>query len=227
MKLIKLLFLYVHIIFSCGCSHNELPPVRLNDYYRDTKRMESYIKAQGIDKVTLVWSTEGPWSIDLSDSSATDLDWSIGIFIDKLIISNAAIADLSPLKYQKELRWLEANNTKIFDLSPLSQIKMLETLEIENTKVDDLTPIRKIEIMDLNIKGIPCSDLSCIRLDKLRSIQLSLEPSNKWKGLERLRAINNLIINRSMNNATFWAKYDERFGSDKQVSKPIPGKDGE
>jgi len=213
MKKVKLLYVCFYIIFSSGCSHNELPPVRLNDYYRDTKRMERYIKAQGIDKAILVWSTEGPWSIDLSNSSVTNLNWSIGISIDKIIINNTAVSDLCPLKHQKNLRWLEANNTKVADLSPLAGIRKLETLEIKNTKVADLTPVHNVEIIDLNIQGVPCDDLSDIPLEKLRSINFSLEPSKKWKGIKRLRSQKNLIVNRFMNNGDFWAEYDEVYGS--------------
>lgn len=222
MKKNKLLFICFHLIFSSGCSENELPPARHNDYYRDTKQMEKYIKAQGIDKAILVWSTEGPWSIDLSDSSVTNLDWSIGISIDKILVNNTAVSDLSPLKHQQNLRWLEANNTKVVDLSPLAGIKRLETLEISNTKVADLAPVQNIEITDLNIQGVPCDDLSDIPLKKLRSINFSLDPSKKWKGIKRLRSQKNLIVNRFMNNEDFWTEYDKVYenGVNESITTP-------
>jgi internalin A len=220
MKYLILAFFHTFAFISfSGCSHDEAPPARLNNYYQDSKRMEQYIKAQGIDKVSLVWSTEGPWSIDLSKSSVTNLDWSVNIPIDKLIINNTAIVDLSPLRVQKKLRWLEANNTSISDLSPISGVPLLETLEIENTRVDDLAPIQNINIVDLNIIGIPCYDLSQIRLNKLRSIRFTLNSSANVKGLDRLRATTNLIINRFMNNAEFWAEYDVIYSNKVQEIK--------
>ena len=227
MRQLKILFLSALVFSVIGCSRDNSPPVRLNDCYRDTKRMKRYIKAQGIDKVTLVWSTEGPWSIDLSDSSVINLGWSIGIPIDKIIINNTEVSSLHPLKKQPSLRWLEANNTQVSDLSPLAGIRHLETLEIANTKVSDLAPLRNIEIIDLDIQGIPCADLSDIPLEKLRSIHFSLDPLKEWKGVKRVKAKKNLIVNRFMNNEDFWAEYNRVYSGDNHENGTILERKGE
>ena len=200
------------LLLTCltlGCRKPLPLPKRRNDYNLDIRGMQRYLRSHGINNAKLIWSIEGPWSMDVSGSSISNLDWTLGIQIDVLIIDDTLVQDLSPLGKQHSLRWLQANNTQVYDLSPLSEIKVFETLEIKNTAVSNLEPLKESKLYYLDIRGTPCDDISLIPLTCLRRVRFTVHKDRPMKGLGRLQNHGQVLINDYMDHDDFWQELDK------------------
>ena len=63
--------------------------------------------------------------------------------IQLLIANNTDISDLTSLKSQIPLKFLDVSSTKVSDISPLKDLPLLSFLYIENTLVSDISPLSK------------------------------------------------------------------------------------
>ena len=212
LALLVMAFFSVYIFTHFRC--RALPKLSGN-YYVDSYRMKHYIRLFGINGVRVSCDTYGDSAlmIDISDSNAHDLLWTKGLYIKQIKFNNTRINDISPLADQRDITHLEMNNTHVSDISVITNIAKLERLEIENSQVTNLAAISMLPIHNLNIRGTAVSDLSCVPTNQLRRIAISWSDETPWRCLEKIRALNNLVIVTNQvvvaDIGSFWKKLDE------------------
>ena len=114
---------------------------------------------------------------------------------------NLTDADIEPLQYMENLRWLNLGNNRISDLTPLSNLTYLRGLSLDDNQISDLTPLSNaiaLERLFLNRNQIsdltPLSGLANLRWLFLESNQVSdLTPLSGLSNLTRLRLVHNPI----------------------------------
>ena len=92
--------------------------------------------------------------------------------LKELSFENNRVSDLSPVRGLINLTWLEFDRTHVSDISPVRGLTNLTHLEFNDTQVSDLSPIAGlINLQTLHMADIKASDISPVAgLIKLESI---------------------------------------------------------
>ncbi len=157
-------------------------------------------------------------SITVSEPNMDTLEWTRGIPLAELFVNNSQVRDLSPLSEQRRLLNLELANTQVEDLAPLQSLIQLQSLTIMNTKVRSLSPLSELTLTSLDIRGIPADDVSMIRTNDLCIFDFSLDEGKDWKGMEHIRACQNVGIGIYSSRAASWRLYDAFYHRESGVS---------
>jgi Leucine-rich repeat (LRR) protein len=73
--------------------------------------------------------------------------------LQRLMLANGCISDISFLSSMKQLQWLELSSNQINNLEPLRRLTRLEWLSLTNNRVEDLNALgglRQLQYLDLN-----------------------------------------------------------------------------
>ena len=113
--------------------------------------------------------------------------------LNKLIVNNLNITDLSSLSGLKNLQQLSCSTTQVADLSPLSGLSILRYLDCYSTKVTDLSPLSELSnLHQLFCYSTNVTDLS--PLSELNNLQILSCYSTKVADLSPLSGLSNLQI---------------------------------
>ncbi|MGA2604170.1 MAG: NACHT domain-containing protein [Verrucomicrobiia bacterium] len=108
--------------------------------------------------------------LELLGASA-DLGTAIKLTNDSLDLSSTSIRNLSPLKGQAVLRFLELADTRVSDLTPIASLTKLHHLNIARTPVNDLAPLSTLtSLQSLDLTGTRVLDFT--PLAKLSELQV-------------------------------------------------------
>ena len=111
--------------------------------------------------------------------------------LKELVITNAELESLQPLRRLSNLKVLNLDGCRIKDLSPLPQM-MVADLSLNNTNVTDLSPLRSLTSLKyLRLKSTPVEDLS--PLTELQNLEyLDLMRSRNVKKFDSLTSLSQL-----------------------------------
>jgi len=99
-------------------------------------------------------------TVNLTNTSVTDLSPLQGLPIRRLIIEGCAIADLSPLRGMP-LWTLDMDSTKVTSLEPLRVVPDLRDISLMDTAVTDLGPLHGLlNLIWIEMAGAPVQDLT-------------------------------------------------------------------
>lgn len=105
--------------------------------------------------------------------------------------NNPCLRDLSPLLDCKELNEIIANDTAVNDLSPLKELPKLRKLTLSNTEVIDVSPLAKIPTLEMIwLYGTSVAEIGCLaQLPKLNNFNLlktAVTDVSAFKGRESI-----------------------------------------
>lgn len=116
------------------------------------------------------------------------------IHLEKLVIKDQAVNDLSALQPFLRLKELYLHATTVSSLDPLSSLKTLNVLHVTASPLHSLDAIHHLaNLTDLNIANTPVEDLEPLAsLRQLAKLDCSGTKVKKLKPLENLQALNYL-----------------------------------
>jgi len=135
--------------------------------------------------------------------------------LEKLIIENNTISDLSALKEMSNLRELHFSFNKVNDLTPLEDLQSLERLSFVNNYVDDISALKKLaNLIFLNFADNNVQDVKPLaELVNLEYLNINNNKVKSIDGLENLNKILSLNFNNNivrdvsplLNNDFYWS----------------------
>jgi len=135
-------------------------------------------------------------TLDLSWNEIGDISVLSGLSkLQRLVIDNCLISDLSPLSTLRNLRELDVHDNRVSDISALSGLTNLETLYLRQNEIRDLSPLSGlIRVRDLDLmENFDVADLSpvsaMVNLETLRLRYDNVSDLSPLSGLTNLRVL--------------------------------------
>ncbi|MCP4150344.1 MAG: leucine-rich repeat protein, partial [bacterium] len=116
--------------------------------------------------------------------------------LEKLIIYNTQISDISSLKELKRLTYLHLSNNKISDISSFKELKRLTTLILSNNQISDISSLKELKRLTfLNLTSNQISDISClIELKELTELNLIKNQISDISSLKELKFLKKIYL---------------------------------
>jgi tetratricopeptide (TPR) repeat protein len=141
------------------------------------------LTSRGITFNKLTIDEEGLCTVDLAETSITNLTVLKGMPVKSLNIHNNPVSDLSPLKGLPLVSLDAGKCSGVTDLSPLKGM-VLTWLDIGMTQVIDLSSLRDMPLKGLNVGNTKVSDLSPLKGMPLKSLSISTDKVTDLSPLE-------------------------------------------
>ena len=116
--------------------------------------------------------------------------------LSHLLIANAGLKDISPLKDLKQISSLRLSSNQISDISPLKDLKQISSLVLSSNQISDISPLKELKnIQELELKSNLISDISPLK--ELTNIQKLILTHNQIRDiatLKEFKCIHNLYL---------------------------------
>jgi len=135
--------------------------------------------------------------LDLSDADIADISPLAALTnLERLTLFGPKVIDISPLAALTNLERLTLFGTKVIDISPLAALTKLQVLDLAATPVTNISPLRTLRNLQvLGIRGIQVSDISPLAaLTKLQILYLQHTQVSDISPLSALTKLQTLFL---------------------------------